>query len=464
MAASRSDSVLDESGNQLLTDRANSSEHGHSHSEHKSCTKKLASKESRIVFMLTLVLMYFFVEIFVGFLNNSLALVADACHMLSDGLCLVVALVAIKVSQKSNDAKVLSEKNTFGWSRSEILGSLINAVFLLALCVILILESIEKFIQPEPVQNPLLVLWVGMGGLIMNIVGLLIFCGDGTGHGHSHGGGGHGHSHSSDDGELHVEMDMSKTASALNMRGIFLHVAGDFFGSIVVCMSALLMYFFNNCDDESLENCNYHAEAIETGEFLVSLGISEDEIGNLLTSNNISSSSTYLSLMFPTGPKHWTLYVDPVTSFLLTMLILGTTLKLLKVPVMILMQTVPRGVDLEKIKQDVCHTILTKYNALVKIHDLHIWTLAGDQIVGTVHIKMLNIDIKSFNQIVAEARTIFHKNGIHHLTIQPELSANDTSLTETSSNGDSNTILAYEDNTSEECLLLCCDEARNCDM
>ena len=76
--------------------------------------------------------------------------------------------------------------------------------------------------------------------------------------------------------------------------------------------------------------------------------------------------------MFPTGPKHWTLYVDPATSFLLTMLILGTTLKLLKgksslksvfftffsVPVMILMQTVPRGVDLEKIKQDVCHTIL----------------------------------------------------------------------------------------------------------
>ena len=85
----------------------------------------------------------------------------------------------------------------------------------------------------------------------------------------------HGHSHSSshsDDGKLHVEMDMSKTASALNMRGIFLHVAGDFFGSIVVCLSALLMYFFNNCDDETLENCNYHAEAIETGEFLASLG------------------------------------------------------------------------------------------------------------------------------------------------------------------------------------------------
>ena len=46
--------------------------------------------------MLTLVLSYFFVEIFVGFLYKSLALVADACHMLSDGLCLVIALIAIQ--------------------------------------------------------------------------------------------------------------------------------------------------------------------------------------------------------------------------------------------------------------------------------------------------------------------------------------------------------------------------------
>jgi zinc transporter 1 len=175
------------------------------------------------------------------------------------------------------------------------------------------------------------------------------------------------------------------------------------------------------------KKCNYHAEAIETGEFLVSLGISEEEIGNLLTSNNISSSSTYLSLMFPTGPKHWTLYVDPATSFLLTMLILGTTLKLLKVPVMILMQTVPRGVDLEKIKQDVCQSILTKYNAVVKLHDLHIWTLAGDQIVGTVHLKMFNIDLKSLNQVNNERTPIIFKVSIY-LLIRKILTKNCRSL------------------------------------
>ena len=56
----------------------------------------MAAKERKIIFMLTLVLSYFFVEIFVGFLYKSLALVADACHMLSDGLCLVIALIAIQ--------------------------------------------------------------------------------------------------------------------------------------------------------------------------------------------------------------------------------------------------------------------------------------------------------------------------------------------------------------------------------
>ena len=47
--------------------------------------------------------------------------------------------------------------NTFGWGRAEVLGALINAVFLLALCVIIILETIQKFIQPEPVEKPLTV-------------------------------------------------------------------------------------------------------------------------------------------------------------------------------------------------------------------------------------------------------------------------------------------------------------------
>ena len=56
------------------------------------------AREFKITFMLSLVLGYFCVEMFVGYRYNSLALVADACHMLSDGLCLVIALIAIQGS------------------------------------------------------------------------------------------------------------------------------------------------------------------------------------------------------------------------------------------------------------------------------------------------------------------------------------------------------------------------------
>ena len=58
----------------------------------------------------------------------------------------------------------MKELNTFGWGRAEVLGALINAVFLLALCVIIILESIQKFIQPEPVEKPLTVC-IGYGSI-----------------------------------------------------------------------------------------------------------------------------------------------------------------------------------------------------------------------------------------------------------------------------------------------------------
>ena len=104
-------------------------------------------------------------------------------------------------------------------------------MFLLALCVIIILESIEKFIQPEPVEEPLRVAFVGLGGLIMNIIGIFMFWGDGTGHGHSHGGdSGHSHGHSHGDSHEKEGESHGSQAEQLNMKGILLHVMGDFFG------------------------------------------------------------------------------------------------------------------------------------------------------------------------------------------------------------------------------------------
>lgn len=75
------------------------------------------------------------------------------------------------------------------WQRAETLGALVNGVFLVALCLSIFLEAIQRLVEPQEVKNPRFVCIVGCMGLASNLIGLALF------HDHSHGHGGHGHSH-----------------------------------------------------------------------------------------------------------------------------------------------------------------------------------------------------------------------------------------------------------------------------
>jgi zinc transporter 1 len=122
-------------------------------------------------------------------------------------MSLIVALYAIKLAAKQTS----SPKYSYGWQRAEILGALINGVFLLALCLSIFLEAVQRFFEPQGISlkwwyltvvisQPVLILVVGSAGLASNIVGLALFHDHGHG-GHSHGSGesnGHSHSHTSD--------------------------------------------------------------------------------------------------------------------------------------------------------------------------------------------------------------------------------------------------------------------------
>jgi len=121
--------------------------------------------------------------------------------MLNDVLSLCVGLWAVRIANKES-----SKMYTYGWQRAETLGALINGVFLIALCLSIFLEAIQRFVVPQTVSNPWLVLIVGCLGLLSNVLGLFLF------HEHSHSHGeedehsrehdpvsnaeeGHGHSH-----------------------------------------------------------------------------------------------------------------------------------------------------------------------------------------------------------------------------------------------------------------------------
>lgn len=157
---------------------------------------------------------FFFVEIVVGYLTNSNALVADSFHMLSDIVSLIIGLAALRFSKKES-----SKNNTFGWARAEVLGSLINSVFLLALCFTIVIDSVSRFLKPQPLEKIGLMLAVGAGGLALNIVSLILF----------------GVQSCQDNGE-------NKNIN-MNLHGVFLNALGDSLGSVAVIISGLIIKF-----------------------------------------------------------------------------------------------------------------------------------------------------------------------------------------------------------------------------
>lgn len=373
---------------------------------------RYSGKKCRLLSMIALTTSFFVIELVVGYVTNSMALVADSFHMLSDVVSIVIAFLSVKMSPKK------WSKNTFGWARAEVLGALVNSVFLVALCFSILVESLKRFIEIEDIHDPQLILVVGCIGLFVNLIGLLLFHehghshggkshghshgGGGNSHGHSHGGGSHGHSHSGGHGHGHshlaqlsnmddnendaiYELENSpsnantKTAKSkksktknLNMHGVFLHVLADALGSVVVIISALVIW------------------------------LTEWE---------------------------YKLYVDPALSVAMVCLIMWSTWPLLHESALILLQTVPTHIQLD----DIQRKLLSQVEGVLAVHEFHVWQLAGDRIIASAHIRCRNLS--DYMKIAERVKEFFHNEGIHSTTIQPEFTElpGDESASETES-------------------------------
>ncbi|KAH7027693.1 cation efflux protein [Microdochium trichocladiopsis] len=159
---------------------------------------ELSQQSTKISIMLAIDVVFFIVELGTGFWVHSLALMADAFHMLNDIISLVIGLWAVKAAKNPS-----TDRYSYGWLRAEILGAFFNAVFLIALCVSIILEAITRLVEPPEITNPELILIVGCFGLASNLVGFLVL----GGHGHDHGPGGHDHDHDHEHGHEHAAHD-----------------------------------------------------------------------------------------------------------------------------------------------------------------------------------------------------------------------------------------------------------------
>jgi cobalt-zinc-cadmium efflux system protein len=157
-----------------------------------------------LVFALSITGIWFLIELAGGLYANSLALLADAAHMLTDLAALGLSLFALKIS-----ARPATHSKTFGYLRAEILAALANGVFLILIAIYIFYESYQRFREPPEVKS-LPMLLVAATGLVANIAtAALLF---------------------------------RSRHENLNLRGAFLHVLGDTLGSIgAIIAGALIM-------------------------------------------------------------------------------------------------------------------------------------------------------------------------------------------------------------------------------
>ncbi len=141
-----------------------------------------------------------------GILSGSLALLSDALHNFSDVLSLVVSYIANKLSKKK-----ASFHKTFGYKRAEILAAFINASTLIIVAILLIIEAIKRFQNPEEIESNL-VIWLSLLGIIANGLSVLL---------------------------------LKKDSKAnMNMKSAYLHLLTDMMASIAVLIGGLLMKYY----------------------------------------------------------------------------------------------------------------------------------------------------------------------------------------------------------------------------
>ncbi|KAJ3179922.1 hypothetical protein HK101_009998 [Irineochytrium annulatum] len=133
--------------------------------------------QTRIYIMGGLTLAFFILELATGLATQSMALIADSFHMMSDMASLAIGLVAMKLAAR----KGLNPPNlTYGYGRAETLGAFTNGVILIALGFATMLQAVERFVDPVEVGTPIAILAVGCCGLLMNVFGMFLFS-DGAG-------------------------------------------------------------------------------------------------------------------------------------------------------------------------------------------------------------------------------------------------------------------------------------------
>lgn len=144
-------------------------------------------------------------EVVGGLLTNSLALLSDAAHMMTDVVALAISLVAVRLSRRAPDAK-----RTYGYARMEAIGATINGALLFGVAAYILWEAVERFRDPPEVA-PIGMLVIAVAGLAINLVSMRLL--------------------------------KAGSGESLNIKGAYLEVWSDMLGSVGVLLAAIIIRF-----------------------------------------------------------------------------------------------------------------------------------------------------------------------------------------------------------------------------
>jgi len=178
--------------------------HDHSHHHHDHAPK-ITHLTRAFVIGIILNASFVVAEVIAGLSTHSLSLLTDAGHNLSDVASLALALLAFKLSGAAKNSQY-----TYGYKRSTIIVSLLNAIILLAAVVIIAYEAIYRFMHPEPIAGATIA-WVAFAGILVNGITAGLF--------------------------------MKGKEDDLNVKGAYLHMAVDAVVSLGVVISGIVIYF-----------------------------------------------------------------------------------------------------------------------------------------------------------------------------------------------------------------------------
>jgi cobalt-zinc-cadmium efflux system protein len=282
-------------------------DHGAGNANSTALTKALALTGS-----------FLLAEVAGAYIFNSLALLSDAAHMLTDALALAVAIVAVRVGRRPAD-----RRRTWGYHRFEILAAAFNASLLFLVALYILYEAYQRFREPAEVGS-LGMLAVAAFGLLINWISMRLLAGG--------------------------------SENSLNVKGAYLEVWADFMGSIAVIIGAVIIW--------------------------------------------------------ATG---WA-WVDPLLGVGIAFWVLPRTWTLLSEAIDVLLESVPRGIDLDAVEQAMRATPGVK-----DIHDLHVWALTSGKVALSAHVVVEASLAREDRMEDALGKMLAENFGITHVTVQAEL-------------------------------------------